>query len=85
VEATDEHHHGVLAYTELVAAGCILGRSDAEIATAVKTIVRRNAEYNEQRRKETTALAKAGTASRRPVSDSRAAPSARSGAPNKRL
>ena len=85
VEATDEHHHGVIAYTQVVAAGCILGRSDADIATAVKTIAKRNAEYNEQRRKETAALAKAGTASRQPVSDRRAAPSARSGAPNKRL
>jgi hypothetical protein len=85
VEATDEHHHGVLAYTQLVAAGCILGRSDAEIATAIGTIAKKNAAYNEQRRKEIAALAKGGTASRQPVSDHRAAPSARSGASNKRL
>jgi hypothetical protein len=84
-EATDELHHGVLAFAQLVAAGCILGKSDAEIATAVATIAKRNAEYNEQRRKETAALAKAGTVSRQPVSDRRAAPSARSGVANKRL
>jgi hypothetical protein len=75
VEATDDHHHGVLAFTQLVAAGCILGRSDADIATAVKTIVKRNAAYNEQRRREIASLGKARTASRQPVSDRRAAPS----------
>ena len=75
VEATDEHHHGVLAFTQLVAAGCILGRSDADIATAVKTIVKRNAAYNEQRSKEIAYLGKARTASRQPASDRRAAPS----------
>jgi hypothetical protein len=67
VEATDENHHGVLAFTQLVTAGCILGRSDAEIATAVKTIVKRNAAYNEQRSKEVVYLGKARTAPRQPA------------------
>jgi hypothetical protein len=84
VEATDEHHHGVIAYTQLVAAGCILGRSDPEIATAVNTVVKRNAAYNEQRRKETAALAKPATASRRPASDRPTAPAAHSGSSSPR-
>jgi hypothetical protein len=67
VEATDDHHHGVLDYTQLVAAGCVLGKSDGEIATAVNAIVRRNAEFNEQRRKEIAVVAKNGIASRQPV------------------
>ena len=52
VEATDEHHHGVRAYTQLVVAGCVLGKSDTEIATAVGTLVKRNTEYNERKRRE---------------------------------
>ena len=28
VEATDEDHHGVVIYSELVAAGCVLGKTD---------------------------------------------------------
>jgi hypothetical protein len=73
VTAVDDNHHGVLAYTELVAAGCILGKSNSEIATAIGTIVKRNTEFNEQRRKEIAALAKNGIASRQPL-DHRAAP-----------
>jgi hypothetical protein len=38
VTAVDDNHHGVLAYTELVTAGCILGKSDSEIVTAIRTI-----------------------------------------------
>jgi len=52
VEATDDDHHGVQRYTELVAGGCILGKSDEEIARAVSIMVKRSAEYNEMRRKE---------------------------------
>jgi hypothetical protein len=72
VEATDEDHHGVVMYSELVAAGCVLGRTDGEIARAVSTIVRRSAEYNERRQRETNA--KSGIAAARPVLDARAAP-----------
>src|SRR6266849_7379267 len=43
VTATDDYHHGVFGYTELVPAGCVLGKSDADIATAVGTMVKRNA------------------------------------------
>jgi pimeloyl-ACP methyl ester carboxylesterase len=64
VSATDDHHHGVLAYTQLAAAGCILGKSDVEIATAVGTINKRNTEFVEQRRKEAAALTRKGIGSR---------------------
>jgi hypothetical protein len=74
VEATDEHHHGVLAYTELVVAGCVLGRSDEEIARAVATIVKRNAEFNQRRRKEIDANASIVAGTRQAVSDSGTAP-----------
>jgi hypothetical protein len=52
VEATDDHHHGVLEFTRLVASGCILGKSDREIGTALGTIVRRNLAFNEMRERE---------------------------------
>jgi dienelactone hydrolase len=70
VEAIDDNRHGVLAYTELVTAGCVLGRSDEEIARAVGTIVKRNAEYNERRRKEIDAKASISAAARQVVPDS---------------
>jgi hypothetical protein len=70
VEATDDSHHGVLVYTELVMAGCVLGRPDEEIARAVSTIVKRNAEYNERRRKEVKAKASIAAAARQPSPDS---------------
>src|SRR6266446_6421985 len=38
---TDDYHHDVVRYTELVAGGCALGKSDADIATAVNTMVKR--------------------------------------------
>jgi hypothetical protein len=76
VAAIDEFHHGVLAYTQLVAAGCVLGKSDADIAAAVGTLVKRNAAYNEQRRKEIALFAKNGIASPRPSADPRTAPAA---------
>jgi pimeloyl-ACP methyl ester carboxylesterase len=86
VAATDEYHHGVVGYAELVAAGCALGRSDADIATAVGTMAKRNAAYNELRRKEIAVFAKNGTTSPQPPADARAMPAgspARTG--NKRM
>jgi hypothetical protein len=74
VEATDEDHHGVVMYSELVAAGCILGRSDGEIARAVSTIVKRSAEYNERRQKEANSRPGIAAAAPPPVADSRPAP-----------
>lgn len=64
VEATDDEHHGVQVYTELVAGGCVLGKSDEEIASAVSVMVKRNTEYNEQRRKEGNAKASIQAAAR---------------------
>ncbi len=52
VEATDDLRHGVVAYTQLVSAGCILDRPDDEIAHALATLTKRDAEYNDRRRKE---------------------------------
>jgi hypothetical protein len=69
VEATDDDHHGVQLYTELVAGGCVLGKSDEDIARAIGTIVKRNAEYNELRRKEANAKASILAAARLPASD----------------
>jgi pimeloyl-ACP methyl ester carboxylesterase len=69
VEATDDEHHGVQRYTELVAGGCVLGRPDEEIARAVSTIVKRNVEYNERRRKEAGAKASILAAARQPAPD----------------
>jgi hypothetical protein len=74
VEAIDDNHHGVLVYTDLVMAGCVLGRSDEEIARAVSTIVKRNAEYNKRRRKEIDAKASIVAAERQAVPESGAAP-----------
>lgn len=73
VAAVDDDHHGVVAYTELAAAGCILGKSKDEIAMAVGTVKERNTAFNEQRQKEIAALAKNGIASR-PPADHRLAP-----------
>ena len=47
VEATDANHHGVLPYAQLAMAGCVLGKTDADIARAIDTIKRRNAERNQ--------------------------------------
>jgi hypothetical protein len=63
VAAIDEYHHGVTGYAELVAAGCARGKSDADIAAAIGIMAKRNAAYNELRRKEIAALSKTGTAS----------------------
>ncbi len=56
VEATDPKHHGVLDYGAIAMGGCALGRSDADIAQAIGTLVRRNADTN--RRLQDEALAK---------------------------
>jgi hypothetical protein len=74
VTATDDYSHGVVGYAELVAAGCVLGRSDADIATAVGTMVKRNAAYNGQRHKEIALFDKNGIASPHPPADPPAAP-----------
>ena len=68
-ETTDAKHHGVAVYTELVTAGCVLGRPDEEIARAVGTLVKRNTEYNERRRKEASAKTSILAAARAPVPD----------------
>jgi hypothetical protein len=73
VAATDDYHHGVVGYTQLVAGGCALGKSDADIATAVGTMVKRNAAFNAQRRKEIALFTKNGAAS--PSAEPRPAPS----------
>src|SRR6266436_10335850 len=63
VTATDDYHHGVVRYTELVAGGCALGKSDADIATAVNTMVKQNAAFDAQRRKEIALFGKNSGAS----------------------
>jgi hypothetical protein len=75
VTATDDFHHGVVSYTQLVTAGCALGKSDAQIATAVGTLVKRSAAYDEQRRKEIALFGKDGTARVPPSAEPRATPS----------
>jgi hypothetical protein len=69
VETTDELHHNVVLYAELVVAGCVLGRPDEEIARAIATLVKRNAEINEQKRNEAGAKASILAAARLPVPD----------------
>jgi hypothetical protein len=73
VEAIDDNHHGVLVYTELVAAGCVLDRSDEDISRVVTTIVRRSTEYNERRQKEIRAKASIVAAARQAAPDPLAA------------
>jgi hypothetical protein len=51
----------------LVAGGCVLGRSDEEIARAVSVIVKRNAEINERKRRENRDKVAIQTAARQPV------------------
>lgn len=46
VEATDPKRHGVIDYGAIAMGGCVLGRHDDEIALAIGTLVRRNAETN---------------------------------------
>jgi pimeloyl-ACP methyl ester carboxylesterase len=68
-ETADAKHHGVTSYTELVTAGCVLERTDEEIARAVGTLVKRNVEYNERRRAEAGAKASILAAARQSASD----------------
>jgi pimeloyl-ACP methyl ester carboxylesterase len=74
VAAIDEYHHGVVEYAQLVTAGCALGRSDAEIATAVATMVRRDGAYNELRRREMALFGKTGSSPQRPAVAPRVVP-----------
>jgi hypothetical protein len=74
VESTEEQHHGVLVYSELVAAGCILGKTDAEIAQAVSTLVRRAAEINERRHREADSKPGLAAAAQQSVPDPRTSP-----------
>jgi len=69
VEATDDLHHGVFAYTELVTAGCVLDRPEEEVVRALATLGKRNAEINERRRKEAGAKASILAAARQAQPD----------------
>jgi len=69
VDATDDLHHGVFVYTELVAAGCVLDRPEEEMARALATLDKRSIEYNERRRKEAAAKESILAAARPPASD----------------
>jgi hypothetical protein len=72
VEATDEDHHGVVIYSQLVAAGCVLGKTDGQIA--------RGQHDRQADRRVPSTMSEDGwkpmpdRASRQPVPDSRAAP-----------
>ena len=63
VEATDPKHHGVLDYGAVAMGGCALGRSDADIAQAIGTLVRRNADTNRRLQDEARAKSTPQTAS----------------------
>ncbi len=76
VTATDQFHHGVASYTELVTAGCALGKSD-RVAAPVGTPVKRNAACDEQRRQEIALFGKNGAA--RPSAEPGAGHPARTG------
>jgi dienelactone hydrolase len=70
VEATDAKHHGVVSYGVIAMAGCVLGRSDADIARALETLVRRNADTNrrqqDEERVKSASQTASGTAPRQP-------------------
>jgi hypothetical protein len=74
VEATDDDHHGTVEYARVAVAGCALDRSVAEIARAVNSIVRRNADVNERKRREQAAKGSIGIAARQSVPNLRNAP-----------
>jgi hypothetical protein len=74
VVATDDLHHGVTFYTELAAGGCVLGRSDDEIARAIGTVVKRSTDFNERRRKEVAAKASIVAADKRTAPAAGSAP-----------
>jgi pimeloyl-ACP methyl ester carboxylesterase len=63
VEATDPKHHGVIDYGAIAMGGCVLGRSDADIALAIGTLVRRNADTNRRLQDEARAKSAPQTAS----------------------
>jgi hypothetical protein len=64
VESTDANHHGVLPYAQLAMAGCVLGRTDQDIARAIDTIKRRNAETNQIERDKAKYRAASGASAR---------------------
>ncbi|MBA2397494.1 MAG: hypothetical protein H0V72_02115 [Bradyrhizobium sp.] len=63
VEATDPKHHGVIDYGAIAMGGCVLGRSDADVAQAIGTLVRRNADINRRLQDEARAKSAPQTAS----------------------
>ena len=63
VEATDSKRHGVLDYGAIAMGGCALDRSDAEIAQAIGTQLRRNADTNRRLQDEARAKSTPQTAS----------------------
>ena len=63
VEATDPKHHGVTDYGAIAMGGCALGRSDADIAQAIGTLVRRNADTNRRQQDEALTRSAPQTAS----------------------
>jgi hypothetical protein len=73
VEAIDKEHHGVVPYAQLVIAGCVLGKTDAEIASAVSTMTKRSAEYNARRQKEASTQSNIAAAARQTPQDNPAA------------
>ena len=62
VEATDPKRHAVLDYGAIAMGGCVLGRHDDEIARAIGTLVRRNAETNRRQQDEARAKSAPQTA-----------------------
>jgi hypothetical protein len=63
VEATDPDHHGATSFTRIVVAGCVLGKSDLEIAAAVDDLSRRNVALNSQNMASTRIGPSGGTGS----------------------
>jgi pimeloyl-ACP methyl ester carboxylesterase len=63
VEATDPKRHSVVEYAAVAMGGCVLGRSDMEIAQAIGTVIRRNADTNRRQQDEARAKSTPQTAS----------------------
>ncbi|MBN8990871.1 MAG: alpha/beta hydrolase [Rhizobiales bacterium] len=63
VEATDPKRHSVVEYGAVAMGGCVLGRHDLEIAQAIGTQVRRNADTNRRLQDEARAKSSPQTAS----------------------
>jgi hypothetical protein len=74
VQPTDDEHHGTAEYARMVVAGCALDRSNEEIARAVDSIIRRNADVNERKRREQAAEGSNGTAAWQAVPNLRTTP-----------